>query len=273
MLAKSGAPFDSDESLFEIKWDGVRTLLFKDEDGVRVRSRNGNDIASLCPWAAKLGLPSGTVLDGELLAFRDGLPDFPASLDRTTDKVLVIFDILFVNYESVMEYALTDRKALLDSMAPVDERMTLSPVHAEGLRLFEHASDRELEGVVAKRRDSAYLAGRRSDSWIKIKVQRMMFCIVVGYVPGADGFKSLLLASNQPDGALTYVGKVGTGFTREKRTRIVAALAQLEAAEPIVTVSEEASWIESGLYCSVRYAELTAAGLLRSAVFLDIVDE
>ena len=272
MLARSGTPFDSDEYLFEIKRDGVRALLFKDEEGVRIRSRNGNDIASLCPWAAKLGVPSGTILDGELLAFRDGLPDFPSSLDRTTDKMLVIFDILFVNYESVMQYSLTDRKALLDSMAPADERMTLSPVHSEGLRLFEHASERELEGVVAKRKDSAYLAGRRSDSWIKIKVHRQMFCVVIGYVPGADGFKSLLLASNQANGALTYVGKVGSGFTQEKRSRIVAAVEQLEATEPIVAVPQEARWIESGLYCRVRYAELTAAGMLRSAVFLDIVD-
>ena len=272
MLAKPGGILDSKEYWYEIKWDGVRALLFRDNGDTRLMSRNGKDISSRSRGVLDSGFPNGTVVDGELVAFHDGAPDFAASLSLDSPKIFVAFDMLYSRYQSIMGLPLEARRSLLDKSVPDSASVSTSSVYSDGRALFDSVSAQELEGVVAKRIDGAYLPGKRTDSWIKIKRQRHLFCIVIGYIPDGDGFKSLLVASDEKGGSLAYVGKVGTGFNAEKRARVSARLHALAADTPILRVDEDAAWLDPGLYCEVRFTERTREGILRSAVFVDIVE-
>ena len=169
MLARAGEPFDDEKFWCEIKWDGIRALLFKDGSGSRLLSRNGNRIEARCPKALEVDIPKGSVLDGELVAFRDGAPDFGSSLEEGTEKILVAFDILYQKYESVMDQPLSSRREILEGIVPEGEIITVPQIHSKGTELFEHVSAQGIEGIVAKRIDSQYFPGKRSDSWIKIK--------------------------------------------------------------------------------------------------------
>ena len=105
-----------------------------------------------------------------------------------------------------------------------------------------------------------------------LKRKQHLYCIVLGYIPGDEGFKSLLLATNDEDGVLTYVGKVGTGFAKDKRKRIIDLLREHGSEKPFIPVEEKANWVGPGLYCEVKFTEKTQDGFLRSAVFVDIVE-
>ena len=272
MLAKSGSPFASNDFWYEIKWDGIRGLLFKERDGSRLLSRNGNDLSGRWPAIGADSIPEGTLLDGELVAFHEGAPDFASSLAHSTDKLYIAFDLLYQNYVSVMNDPLEERRNSLEQFGELGDSVALSPVFDDGKKLFRRVTSTGLEGMVAKRRRSTYEPGKRSDSWIKIKPREHLYSLIIGYVPARNSFKSLLLASNDESGALTYLGKVGSGFTDAGRQEIFDMISARIAASPIIPVDEEATWIEPGLFCEVSFAERTAAGLLRSAVFVGIVE-
>ena len=271
MLATAGAPFDSDSNQYEIKWDGIRALLFKDASETRLLSRNGNDISSLCPAVLDAPLPPGAVLDGELVAFADGLPDFASTLVKSTEKLFVAFDLLYTNYLSLVDEPLSVRRDLLESLLHDNGVVTISPTYSDGRALFERISEEKLEGIVAKRLDGRYYPGKRTDDWIKIKRRQYLFCAVIGFVPGDAGFKSLLLATNESYGTLSYVGKVGSGFTDACRTHLAGILDKRVVTDPVIPVTEKAIWIQPDVFVRVRFSERTSRGILRSAVFVDIV--
>ncbi len=190
MLARPGQPFDSPDYLFEVKWDGMRALAFVDRDGQRIVSRHGNDLTEQFPELACLAkLPPGTVLDGELVVLREGSPDLSLLatrhqvrapqkirlLSRTTPAVLIVFDLLYCDYRSLMPQTLLCRRERLAAM--LQDANAQQVVFSEGIvgagRVFyEQVIARQLEGVMAKRLNSRYLPGRRSDAWLKIKPRR-----------------------------------------------------------------------------------------------------
>jgi bifunctional non-homologous end joining protein LigD len=190
MLAKPGIPFDSAEHLFEIKWDGTRMLAFIDGDGYRLVNRWRADRTAVYPELALLvGLPAGTVLDGEVVVLRDGKPDFRQLLARENSRLdrriragvrthpvtYIAFDLLYEGFESLMHLDLRDRRRRLATMLArgYGDRLVLSQgVVGLGKAYFAEVCRLGLEGVVAKRLDSRYQPGRRSAAWIKIKPRR-----------------------------------------------------------------------------------------------------
>ncbi len=295
MLAVSGEPFDSDDHLYEIKWDGIRAVALVDRGGLRLWSRNEQSLASRFPELAELAaLPAGLALDGEIVALRDGVPDFARVLRRArgagvagksrTDGeaavTFVAFDILYRGYEPLMQLPLRQRRAHLGEVlaSAASRRVVFSEgVEGRGLALFEQACSRGLEGVMAKRLESTYTPGRRSGAWVKIKRRQRAVCAIIGYLekPVRD-FQCLLVATNQlpgeEPGPLRYVGRVGGGFSDAMRARMNDMLRAHPSATPIVACPERARWIEAGLYCAVSFAELTEAGLLRAPVFEELVE-
>ena len=118
--------------------------------------------------------------------------------------------------------------------------------------------------------DSRYVPGKRR--WLKIKRFDHAYCIIIGFVPKGDGFKSLLLATND-DGELKYIGKVSTGFPMTVRRELNSLLKSRLRGNPIIECSEKAIWIEPELCCSVKHTERTPAGGLRMPVFETLILE
>jgi DNA ligase D-like protein (predicted ligase) len=296
MLARLGGPFDSKSHLFEIKWDGIRALTFAQDSSYRLLTRNRNEISEKYPELAALsGLPDGTVLDGELVVLEDDRPSFHkilrreqargettiARLTRTLPVLYVVFDLLYRGFQSMMDQPLAERREALEEVIQgmADPRLILSQgVIGDGKSFFQQASERELEGIVAKKLSSAYLPGKRTEAWIKIKRRLTIHCVVIGFIEkeGQD-FQSLLVATNElpgedGPGELRYVGRVGTGIDQSMRHRLNKRLWNSLVDHPLVDCPETACWVEPGIYCAVSFNELTDAGVLRAPVLEQLIE-
>lgn len=294
MLCRTGKPFDADDHLFEVKWDGVRALVFVDggDTGHRLHSRHRTDLRARYPELDDFArLPAGTVLDGELVVLdAAGKPDFPAVLARENARrldrvgalarqrpvVFVAFDQLYDRFVPLLDAPLRERRERLAATvaaAGLPRLVASEGVVGQGLRLFEAVRARGLEGIVAKQLLSRYRPGERSEHWQKIKPVQVVHCAILGYEPdGERDFKSLLVATDF-DGRLQYVGKVGGGFTVAAKAEVFAALRRRRCAAPWLPVDIVASFVEPGLYCSVSYLERTASGSLRAPVFRSFVED
>ena len=187
-LDRARAPFSHPDWIFEIKWDGFRSLLYADEDGVRLVSRNGNTFKSfpeLCEGLARDLNGRRCVLDGEIVCLdNDGKPQFRDLLFRRAEPVFYAFDILwdeharsddeeemrrFRNGEDTRYLPLTDRKLRLRRVVPKRGERLLYCDHIEtdGEQLFRLACEQDLEGIVAKRMGEPYLA--EGTKWLKIR--------------------------------------------------------------------------------------------------------
>lgn len=291
MLAKPGVPFDSEDYLFEIKWDGTRTLAFIDRGRYRLLNRRRIDMTDRYPEFGILAqLPPGTVLDGEMVVLRDGKPDFGLlqsrehsrsslkirNLARSTPATYIVFDLLYHDYESLMAAPLQQRRERLRKVVQGlgSGRLILSEgIVGRGTPYFQEACRQGLEGVVAKRLESRYVPGRRTDAWIKIKRSATFDCAIIGFLPaGKADFRSLILAA-EDDGQLRCVGKVGSGFPDKLRRRLNQLLWSRLRSKPLVPCRIKGKWVEPGLYCRVSCMERTSGGELRAPVFEELIEE
>jgi DNA ligase D-like protein (predicted ligase) len=290
MLAQPGEAFDSDQHLFEIKWDGTRAMAFIEEGTVRLMNRRGRNIAARYPELQVLtALPPGTVLDGEIVVLRDGKPDFPSLqkrehitsdlkaqlLSRSCTATYVVFDQLYDSFCSTMDRPCTERRERareLVSKLNCPCVVISDGIIGKGLEYFDQACSRDLEGIVAKRLDTRYLPGKRTDAWIKIKRQQDVPCVVIGYLPNeTGGLRSLIIAA-QFDGALTYVGRVGSGIDLAMADRLMALMQARVRAEPVVECPLKGRWVEPEIYCTVRCMERTRGGQLRAPVLRELYE-
>ncbi|MHC4815582.1 MAG: ATP-dependent DNA ligase [Planctomycetota bacterium] len=292
MLCASGKPFDSDKHLFEVKWDGMRTLCFVEgaADGYRLRNRQQRDVLQNYPELGFLAkLPAGLALDGELVLLQDGKPSFRGLMGRqhandpkriaamasSNPVIYAVFDLLYQGFEPTMAETLEDRrKRLQDVVAALgEERLMFSDgVVGNGKAFFEQMRQREFEGIVAKRLDSRYLPGQRTNAWTKIKQSYYIHCLILGYLPAEDDpddIRSLIIATDE-GGELRCIGRVGSGLTDEMRRHLIGLLKPRIRATPLIPCADPGTWVEPGLYCTVSYLEKTAAGL-RAPVFVDLV--
>lgn len=292
MLAASSAPFDSDGHLFEVKWDGYRSLAYLEGETV-LRSRNLIDLTDKFPELAGLhkkvkGKPA--ILDGEIVVFENGRPSFAGiqargrmsdlkRIGRTSVErpaVFVAFDVLYSGGEPVMERPLGERKRLLEDMVESGEELILSQFILRNGRDFYAACVKEgLEGVVAKKLDGIYVPGRRSACWQKFRHTREADLIICGYQYGTAGknLGSLVLGGCR-DGKLVYQGKVGTGFSEREADALLEGLRKLEVPEETLSVPREEKrrtrYVRPLLVCSVDYLAVTAEGYLRHPVYRGI---
>jgi ATP-dependent DNA ligase len=287
MLASIGPAFDSDEHLFEVKWDGIRSLAFCEGGDYRLRSRTRNDQRARYPELALFAdLPAGTLLDGELVVLVDGIPSFRAVMSRERKSAgpalaalaaeepvsYVAFDVLYHAGASVMARPLAARRELLADLVAraAEPRLVLSDgVVGAGLAFFAGIRARAVEGMVAKRLDSAYLPGKRTDAWIKVKQRKTALALILGYL--GPSVQSLVIATDFGEGAgLEPVGRVGSGLTARDCARIAELGAGLRRAEPLLPSAEPAVWLEPRLFCRISYLERTEHGL-RAPVFHELV--
>lgn len=290
MLAETGKPFDSDEHLFEVKWDGIRAGVYVERDGYRILGRRGSDFTDRYPeFEPFRELAPGTILDGEIVVLVDGKPSFRQVLTReqarsprrvktladVTPAHFIVFDQLYRDYEPIMSRPLTERRdcLLTTTRDVIGERLAVSEgVIGPGREFFSQIVARDMEGVVAKRLSARYSPGRRSDAWIKFRKSSAVLCAIVGYVPDGDDFESLILAADE-EGMLRYVGRVGTGFDADLRARINALLRSHATSQPMIPCPVKGRWLQPGLYCSVRFLEWSHNRELREPVFEELIPE
>jgi bifunctional non-homologous end joining protein LigD len=283
MLATTGPLPLGPEWAYEVKWDGVRALVAVEGGRARATSRNGNDITGGYPELALLDCPDALV-DGELVALVDGVPDFGALQSRmhvrspgpallaATPVTFLPFDVLHVRDSSVLGASYDERRSLLAELLPAAPELFLG----DGEVLLETTRQQGLEGLVAKRRSSAYLPGRRSDDWVKVKHISRASVVVCGWKEGEGGrsgrLGSLLLGVQTADG-LVYAGHVGTGFSAASLTQVGALLTPLaRSSSPYSGVvprehARAAHWVEPVLVAEVDFTAWTRDGRLRHPSF------
>lgn len=282
MLACAGAlPPEDGRWSYELKWDGVRTVVAVDGDRVGLRSRSGRVITSCYPELTGVRADAPVLLDGEVVAFDEqGRPDFGRLQERMhvaapdtallarTPVALVVFDVLHVADRSTLRLPYDDRRALLAQAGVVAAQVP--PAFTEGVALLASTGEQGLEGVVAKRRDSDYQPGARSDRWVKVKHVRRQSCVVIGWKGGDQGrsrrLGSLVLAVAGPDG-LAFCGHVGTGFTARSREQLTGLLAPLATNEPACALPPEhlrtTHPVQPALVAEVEHTTWTRDGRLR----------
>lgn len=291
MLARPGEAFDSDRHLFEVKWDGTRAIAYVDGSScVRMINRRRRDVAERYPEIVDSirQLPAGTVLDGEVVVMLDGKPHFESLQKREQQRsslkirllsdslpaLFVVFDQLYDCGDSIMRLPLSKRRERLQkTVAGCDSnRLIMSKgIVGDGTAYFREACRIGLEGVVAKRLDSLYLPGQRTDSWTKIKRFELVPCAIMGYVPeGANDLSSLILVAQDTDGKLACVGKVGSGLSDSMRQSLLRSLKRLPRVSPVVATKIKGVWVEPSLSCTVRCMERTSSGVLRAPVFEEL---
>jgi bifunctional non-homologous end joining protein LigD len=292
-----GAPFDSPDWLFEVKWDGFRVEAVVDSGRVALWTRGEKDAAQwyfgpfLEPptWIAA----RDAIVDGEVIALDDrGEPDFALLQARikgrggpapaATPFVYEVFDLLHLDGRSLIDEPLEERRRLLAAVLKQDPRVRLSEhVEGDGLAFFEAARVRGLEGIMAKDRRSPYVPGKRTDRWQKIKIRPEQELVVGGWAKGTGKAVDLgaLLVGVYEDGGLQYAGKVGAGFTDSSRAELLAAVARLAAdappfAEPPPKAAARgANWLRPELVIRAEFAGWTGDGLVRQASYKGIEHE
>jgi bifunctional non-homologous end joining protein LigD len=301
MLAVAGdLPSDDEAWVYEMKWDGMRALLYVAGGRVRITSRRGGDITDRFPELRGLGEAMGTteaVLDGEIVALDDaGRPSFerlqgrihvssPAKarqLAVANPVAVMLFDVLWLEGHSTLALGYQDRRALLERLALAGPRWQTPPVRAGGgATVLAAARDLGLEGVVAKRADSLYRVGQRSDAWRKVKVTAAQEFVVGGWLPGngalAGRLGSLLVGYHEePGGTLRYAGRVGSGINETTRADLESTLAtRRRTASPFSDPPRlpDPVWVDPEVVVEVAFHEWTGAGSLRAPRFRGIRDD
>jgi bifunctional non-homologous end joining protein LigD len=300
MLAVSSKtlPVDDGTWAYEMKWDGMRSLVGIEDGQVWLTSRAGNDATTRFPEIAPIAEALGGVdalLDGELVALDEsGVPSFErlqprmqahgrAAVEKgmaTQPVVLMVFDVLWLAGHSTCDLPYRERRELLERLALTGPFWQTPPTtYGGGDGVLETSRALGLEGVVAKRVDSPYRPGRRSDSWRKVKTTLGQELVVGGWLPGAgrlEGQLGSLLVGYHHDDGLAFAGRVGSGIDATARDRLQRALTPLRrATSPFLHTPKLPSpqWVEPELVVEVEFHEWTSAGVLRAPRYKGLRDD
>jgi bifunctional non-homologous end joining protein LigD len=300
MMAKPVISPPSGDWIYEIKFDGFRALALKHGKKVALRSRNDKDFGEKFPEireaVAQLAA-SKVILDGEIVALdAQGRPSFQLlqayELGRERPPLFFYaFDLLRVEGRSLLGEPLTDRKSRLEQLlknAPPVLRYSAS-LKGDVKTLLAKAARLGLEGLIGKRKDSIYEAGRRSGAWIKLKLHRQQEMVIGGYtVPaGSREHFGALLVGVYENSRLKFAGKVGTGFDANSLRDVFGELKPLSQQDcSFVNLPEKqrgrysggltaremkgCHWVKPKLVCQVKFSEWTRDGKLRHPVFLGL---
>jgi bifunctional non-homologous end joining protein LigD len=285
-------PFDEEGWLYEVKWDGYRTVAFINKNKVELKSRNDKSFnEKFYPvYNAVQQLNFDAILDGEIVVLdENGKSDFGDLQNWRSEAdgelFYYVFDILWLNGKSLTTLPLTERRAILKNTIQDNDIIKVSEnFNEKGTDFFTIAKKLGLEGIMAKKADSLYHEGTRSDDWLKIKSNKGQEAVIGGFTNNDDSSKlfSALLVGVFEKGRLNYTGKIGTGFNQ--KTQVV----MMKQFKPLITNKvpfteipdinkpsrfrpnpphATVTWLKPQLICEVSFTEMTSDGVMRHPSF------
>lgn len=285
-------PIDEDGWSYEVKWDGYRALAFMDKKETDIRSRNDKPFnekfyplhEALKQWGIH------AIVDGEIVVTDDsGISNFSALQNWRSEAdghlIFYAFDILWLNGKDLTQLPLTQRKEILATLMPDDERIRFSEsFDISGAEFYKTAQQMGLEGIMAKKNDSLYYPDNRSKEWLKIKANKRQEVVIGGYTKneGSNKLFSSLLVGVFYNGVLHYTGKIGTGFNQKLQKEMMKQFEPLHTKKNPFNVlpdvnkpsrfrpnppKAEAYFLKPELICEVSYAEMTSDGVMRHPSF------
>ena len=280
-------PFDNEDWLFEIKWDGYRAIAEIKKGKIKFYSRNGTDFSKRFPaiYMALMKIRHEAILDGEIVLLNEkNLPDFQKLQDYENHLncplAYYVFDILELNGKNTEKLPLEERKKILKQLLKNNQIIRYCDhIYSKGIAFLEKAKEQRLEGIIAKKKDSRYTRGYRGKEWLKIKNIQSGEVVIVGYTEPKGGrthFGSLVLA-NRKGKSWQYRGHVGTGFSSELLASLKKKMKPLETdSSPFkaeVPLNGKVTWLKPKLVADIAYTEVTRDSIFRHPVFLRLRDE
>ena len=290
LIGTEGEPFDSEDYIYELKLDGERCIAYLDSDKTVLKNKRNILMLPKVPELTDIHKNAGVrcILDGELAVIKDGKPDFfeiqkrsmmsnPVKIDMAAKKYpacFTAFDILYYEDRQVTDLPLTERKELLQKVVKSENsRFAVSRfIEKNGIAFYNLAKQRELEGIVAKRKDSRYYFDRRTKDWIKIKYLKDDDFVVLGYVPKENNMNSIILGQYK-NNQLIYKGHVTLGVGGEPFRKIKSFDETSCPFTDIPKGNENAVWVKPELVCTVKYMMKTENGGMRQPVFKGLRDD
>ena len=288
MLAKESSESFSDENwLYEIKWDGYRAIAELNNEQVKLYSRNGNSFEATYPviFEALQKLRFNAVLDGEIVVINEeGKPDFQKLQHYAENTnfpiVYYVFDLLRLNNKDLYDVPLIDRKSQLQKLIGENAVIKYSDhVLEQGDSFFEAARQKDLEGIMAKKADSLYYPGKRTNEWLKIKHHKSDEAIIAGFTAPRGGRKyfGALVLGIKKDGKLLYAGHTGSGFNeqslKELFNKLEPIIQQESPFNERVKTNMPVTWVAPQYVCELKFTEWTRDGKMRHPIFLRLRDD
>lgn len=290
MLLYQTTPFDSEDYIFELKFDGARCIAYLDGQKTDLRNKRNKDINQTFPEFKYIykNVKQPCILDGELIVMKNGKPDFHALLSRSlkTDKFkidiaskrnpanFIAYDILQINDKILVDLPLIERKKILQENLIENERISYSRyIEKEGIKFFNLAKEKELEGIIAKQKNSKYYLGKRSKVWQKIKVMHEAYVVICGYIEVDQGGIDLLMGAYNKDNQLIYLGNIH-GISKTDR-EIIIEFSKKNYSKPLFKVNLEKKifWLKPELVGLIKYMTRNETGRMRQAIFQGLTNE
>ncbi len=303
--------FNSKDWVFEVKWDGVRSILFfnKLKRTIELQSRNGKFITHRYPeLVTELKITSSSqsdikceksaILDGEIVVLdkKTGIPNFQnhqkrMNVDSTRDiemfsrqlpATYYLFDILYLDGKNLQTLPFLERRRILSEVVRVNTIFKISDFIEEmGKELFDTTKRLGLEGLIAKHKSGKYVQGIRSKEWLKIKHIKTQDCVIIGYTRGEGNrknyFGSLLLAANDSGGKLQFVGHTGSGFDFLSLRQIYDKLQKMRInkcpIEYVPYTNRDPFWVQPELVAEIKFSNWTHEMIMRSPIFLRLRED
>lgn len=276
--------FDGEDWLFELKLDGYRAIAEVKEKDIKLYSRNGLSFIDKYPTITQAlqKIKENVVLDGEIVLLdENGRPHFQM-LQHYEDNtgyplVYFVFDILSMNGEDLSEFPLTERKKLLKKLLGRNSVIRyLDHIEQDGIAFFNKVKEQDMEGIIAKKKESTYHAGIRTKEWLKIKHTNTYEAVIAGYTQprGSRKHMGALILGRYTGEGFEYMGHTGTGFNEQSLKDLYQTL------QPMVTkqspfkekikVNAPVTWVKPQLVAEIKYTELTREGIFRHPVFVQL---
>lgn len=286
-------PFDNDDWLYEIKWDGYRAVAFLEESRVELKSRNDKNFSDkFYPiYDALKSLNLKAILDGEIVVVNEnGQANFSKLQNWRSEAdgelIYYVFDILWYEGHDLKGLPLIERRKILETILPNQSQIQLSHTFdTSGIEFLAAAKRMGLEGIMAKRKNSLYHVNNRSADWLKIKANKKQEVVIGGFTKneGTDKlFSSLLVGVFDQKKNFIYTGKVGTGFNQKMQKEMIEQFMPLIVKKPAFKEEPDVNkasrfrhdpphatvtWLKPELICEVSYTEITSDGVMRHPSF------
>ncbi|RKF42061.1 DNA ligase D [Sphingobacterium siyangense] len=286
-------PFDDQNWVYEVKWDGYRALAFMKNGKIELKSRNDKSFnEKFYPVYDTLkSIAINAILDGEIVVLeKNGTANFAAlqnwRSEADGDLVYYVFDILWYDGKDLKGLSLLERKAILKEVMPQNDLILLSEhFDTSGVGFLNEAKKLGIEGIMAKRKESVYHIHERSADWLKIKANKRQEVVIGGFTKneGSSKLFSSLLVGLYEGKKLIYTGKVGTGFSAKLQQELIAQFKPLVTKnspfddEPDINKSSRfrprpphaaVTWLHPNLVCEVSFTEMTGDGVMRHPSFV-----